>query len=95
VPPQSSPSLADDRWSVLQLTRMTPNRTWRDLLDHLVGALNERRRHYDAELACDLQIDGQFDLGRLLDRNLIRRVPRSTLPIMRPSWRKVATRLGP
>src|SRR5262245_38480663 len=37
------------------------------LLDHLVGASEQRWRHRDAEsLGCD-QIDDQFELGWLLD----------------------------
>jgi hypothetical protein len=44
--------------------------TWRELLDHLVGATEDRRRNGEAEgLGC-VQIDDQFENGRLLDRQV-------------------------
>src|SRR6476659_3916110 len=40
------------------------------LFDHLVGALQKRRRHFDAKRLCGLQIDHQFELDGLLDRQV-------------------------
>src|SRR5258705_8093099 len=40
------------------------------LFDHLVGALQQRCRHFDAKRLCGLQIDHQFELGGLLDRQV-------------------------
>ena len=36
------------------------------LLDHLVGAGEDRLRHGEAEGFCGFQIDDEFELGRLL-----------------------------
>jgi hypothetical protein len=38
------------------------------LFDHLVGAGDERRRHVEAQRPGDLEVDHQFELRRLLDR---------------------------
>src|SRR4030095_2798374 len=38
-------------------------------LDHLVGASEQRRGHLEAEHLGGRQIDDEFELGRLLDRN--------------------------
>src|SRR5258707_10890176 len=40
------------------------------LFDHLVGALQQRRRHFDAKRLCGLQIDHQLEPGRLFDRQV-------------------------
>jgi hypothetical protein len=40
------------------------------LLDHLVGADNDRVGHGEAERFRRLEIDGQLELGRLLDRQI-------------------------
>jgi hypothetical protein len=37
------------------------------LLDYLVGASEQRRRHLDAERACGRQVDDQLELSRLHD----------------------------
>ena len=39
-------------------------------LDHLVGASEQRRRHGEAESFRSLQVDHQFELRRLLDRQV-------------------------
>jgi hypothetical protein len=38
------------------------------LFDHLVGASEQHRRHFKAERPGSLQVDGQVELGRTLDR---------------------------
>jgi hypothetical protein len=43
-------------------------RTIRLLLDHLVGALLNMKRHVESERLGGLDIDNQLKLGRLFDR---------------------------
>ena len=40
------------------------------LLDHLIGAGEQRLRYGEAEILCGLQIDDQLDCGGLLDRQV-------------------------
>ena len=40
--------------------------------DHLVGAGEHRRWHFEAERLCSLEIDHQLELGRRLDRQIAR-----------------------
>jgi hypothetical protein len=40
------------------------------LFDHFVGATQHRKRHCQAECLGGLEIDDQFDLGRLLNRQI-------------------------
>src|SRR5262245_66066176 len=42
------------------------------LFDHLVGAREQGRRDFKAEGSGRLEIDGQFEFGRLLDRKVSR-----------------------
>jgi hypothetical protein len=39
-------------------------------LDHLVGAREQRLRDRKAERLCGFEVDHQFDLGRLFDRQV-------------------------
>jgi len=43
-----------------------------DLLNHLVGAREQRRRNGDAERPGRLQVDDELEFGRLLDRQVLR-----------------------
>jgi len=43
--------------------------------DHLVGVRDERRRYVKAECVGSLEVEHQFELGRLLDRQIARRRP--------------------
>jgi hypothetical protein len=38
--------------------------------DHVVGASQQRRRHIEAECLRGLRVDGEFELGRKLDRQI-------------------------
>jgi hypothetical protein len=40
------------------------------LFDHLVGAQQQRCRHFDAECLGGLEVHHQFELGRLFDRQV-------------------------
>jgi hypothetical protein len=43
--------------------------------DHLVGCCEERLRHFQTQRLRGLEIDRQFELGRLHDRQIRRRAP--------------------
>ena len=42
----------------------------RRLFDHLVGEREQLRGDFEAERLCGFDVDGQFELDRLLDRQL-------------------------
>src|SRR5712664_3381681 len=43
-----------------------------NLFDHLIGAGEQRRWHFEAELFRSLEIDTQLELGRLVKRDISR-----------------------
>jgi len=47
--------------------------------DHLVGAGEQRRRHPEIERLCSDQVDDQFELRGLLDRQIARLRPAQNL----------------
>ena len=51
-------------------TGATMCRTVNDLLDHLVGAGEQRRRHFQANRLRHDQVNDEVELGRLLDRKI-------------------------
>jgi hypothetical protein len=69
LPPRAD--IVDAFWQV----RFVPeaavsNRSNAALLDHLVGARQQRRRHFDAERLGGLEIDQQLEFGGLINRDV-------------------------
>src|SRR5262249_30126785 len=54
----------------LEMSGKGKRRTCRVLFDHLVGAGDERRRHREAKRLGGLEIDNEFELCGLLDRQI-------------------------
>jgi hypothetical protein len=61
------PSIADIVWRGWNV-RYVPITDMPCLLDHLVGAGDQQRRHDEANGSRGLEIDDQFEFGGLLDR---------------------------
>jgi hypothetical protein len=62
--------------------------------DHLVGCCEERLRHFQTQRLRGLEIDRQFELGRLHDRQI--RWPRSVLTgYTNPALNKHVSSVGP
>jgi hypothetical protein len=61
---------SDTRVIALQASGVLAGSTRRGLFDHLVGAPDQRVGNVDAERLAGLQVDDQFDLGCLLDRQV-------------------------
>ena len=54
----------------LQNDAIDPKRTWGSLLDHLVGAGEDRRRDDEAQCFRGPKIDSELEHGRLLHREV-------------------------
>jgi hypothetical protein len=66
--PARPPSATTGREQVQQVREQSCGKP--DLLDHLVGADEQRRRHFEAECPRSLEIDEQLELRGLLYRQI-------------------------
>jgi hypothetical protein len=64
------PSTADIHGNERYVRFARQHRKSADLFNHLVGAGEQCRRHNDSKRLCGLQIDHQFELGRLFNRQV-------------------------
>jgi hypothetical protein len=69
LPPKAD--IAECDWDVSFVPKAALSRRSKNtLFDNLVGGREQRRRHRQAKRPCSLEVDGQFEFCRLLDRQI-------------------------